>query len=447
MTASVEAEYLDEDGRGVGVLDDGGEVRVADLLPGEGAEVVIEHRSRQRPLAWARIARRTSSLSGDRAQPACPAFGDCGGCRWQHWRYAAQLAGKRERLVAALTAAGISVSVAETVPSPRTLGYRNVGKYVVAGTAGAIVLGAYRPRSHHVVSTLGCRVVEPAIDRAATEAKAALDAVSMAPYNERERTGHLRYVIVRAGADGDVVITLVTTPDAPPQAIERATAMLAPKVRGVAWMKNAATTGRIVSTDITPLAGVIDTHEQVAGATLAIAPDAFFQINRDQAQAIYDSAANLIAAGPGVRVIDAFCGAGGIALSLAGAGAEVIGIETRESAVKAAAQAAREAGLSARFVRGDAAELASLARDFAPDAIAVNPPRKGLSAAAMDALLGAAPAQVVYVSCNPTSFARDAATLGAHRYRLARVIPYDLMPGTAQVETLAIFETASAMST
>ncbi|HET6613350.1 MAG TPA: 23S rRNA (uracil(1939)-C(5))-methyltransferase RlmD [Kofleriaceae bacterium] len=448
MGEVIEATALDPDGCGVGQLGQGGEVRIADLLPGERAEIAIDHRSRHRSVAWGHITRRISPPSAHRCPPACPAFGACGGCVWQHWAYPAQLEGKRDRLQRALDSAGLRVPVAPTVPSPRIIGYRNAAKYVIAGAPGKVILGAFRPRTHEVVSTVGCRVVDPAIDAAATFAKTVLDETPLAIYDEGSRRGHLRYLVIRAGMAADVVLTVVTTPDAPRRTVENLAASSIGRagITGVAWMKNAATSGRITSADITPLSGTIETREQVAGATLAIAPDAFFQVNRDQALAIYDAIAASLGAGAGTRAVDVFSGAGGIALAVAARGAEVVGIERNANAVAAAQRAADDAGLPARFVCGDAATLATVAERVAPAAVMVNPPRKGLMPATLAALVKVAPARIAYMSCGPESLARDAAALSESGYRLDTVVPYDFLPGTAWVEALAMFEMSRARS-
>jgi 23S rRNA (uracil1939-C5)-methyltransferase len=204
----VTATGLDEAGWGVGTSA-GKLVHVADLLPGESAEVAIDHASPHRPEAWARIVRRLGPLSADRAEPACPAFGRCGGCVWQHLDYPAQLVAKRERLLAALAdvpglRAG-TVTVALVRPSPFELGYRNKGKYVAGKASGHLVLGAFAPRSHHVIDTLGCRVVTPVIDEVATWVRGAAETAELEPYDEGTRAGELRYVVVREVA-GDVIV-------------------------------------------------------------------------------------------------------------------------------------------------------------------------------------------------------------------------------------------------
>jgi 23S rRNA (uracil1939-C5)-methyltransferase len=125
----VTAASLDEAGHGVG-LAEGIRVHVADLLPGERAEVAIDHSSPHKPEAWGRVVRRIGALSPERVKPACPAFGRCGGCLWQHMSYPAQLAAKHARVVAALGPSATAVS--DVHPSPQLFGYRNKGKYVVA---------------------------------------------------------------------------------------------------------------------------------------------------------------------------------------------------------------------------------------------------------------------------------------------------------------------------
>src|ERR1044071_418021 len=205
---------LDEAGAGIGASG-AIAVHVADLLPGERAEVVIDHFSPHRPEAWGRIVKRVGRPSPDRVAPVCPGFGRCGGCVWQHLAYPAQLVAKRARITAALAevpaVASGAIEIAAVRPSPVLTGYRNKGKYVAGLSGDHLVLGGYAPRSHEVVDTLGCQVVAPIIDEVAIWVRGAAERAQLAPYDERSRTGELRYVIVRE-ADGDVLIVLVAAP-------------------------------------------------------------------------------------------------------------------------------------------------------------------------------------------------------------------------------------------
>lgn len=464
----VTATSLDEAGCGVGTSD-GVRVHVTDLLPGERAEVAIDHASPHRAEAWGRIVRRLSPPSSDRTEPACPGFGRCGGCVWQHLKYPAQLAAKRARVIAAL---GPEVEVAAVRPSPQELGYRNKGKYVVGASGEHIVLGAYAPRSHHVIDTLGCQVVAPIIDEVATWVRGAAERAQLVPYVEATRTGELRYVVVREASD-DVMIALVVAPGTPRSKLESVANALAkhPAVRGLVAITNDRRDGAIVPSGAS--AQVLFGHghlvEELAGVKLAVGASEFLQVNRGQAAAMYARVVELAteaarevgthapgtrivelgndavsrapasqraasSSGPlaGVRVVDLYAGLGGFGLSLARAGAEVVAVEIDRDAIAQLRRAAERAGLKLTTIAGDAA-LDLRAQLGAPDIVVVNPPRKGLSDGARQLVRELAPATVIYVSCGPESLARDIAELG---WRVDVVEPFDLMPGTAQVETI-----------
>src|ERR1043165_8554086 len=208
---------LDDAGAGIGASG-AIAVHVADLLPGERAEVVIDHFGPHKPEAWGRIVKRIGPPSADRVEPLCPGFGRCGGCVWQHLAYSAQLAEKRARVTGPMARVGVvasgTVEIGGVRPAPELTGYRNKGKYVVGQTGEHLLMGAYAPRSHEVVDTLGCRVVAPIIDEVALWTRGAAERAGLAAYAERARTGELRYVIVRE-AGGDVMVVLVVAPHAP----------------------------------------------------------------------------------------------------------------------------------------------------------------------------------------------------------------------------------------
>jgi 23S rRNA (uracil1939-C5)-methyltransferase len=456
---------LDEAGLGVGRV---GEVDVAvpDVLPGEQAEIVVEHLSPHRARAWGRVLQRVGPPAPERVPPSCPAFGRCGGCVWQHLAYGAQLERKRGLVAGALAAAGLGhVPVAPVLAAPAVTGYRNKGKYVIGTGPDGLVLGAYAPRTHEVVDTAGCRVVEPVIDRVAGAVREALTRTGLPAYDERRRTGVLRYAILRTGASGEVLVGLVTAGRAHHERLQGAARELEghSEVAGVVWLENQAESGALLDPQgaVACLAGRPTVTELVSGpgprgrnagqsttqVAIALGIGDFFQVNRAQAARLYAEAAQHVAAlaptdsGPdGMHVIDLYTGVGGIAFAVARSGARVLGVEAFAGAVAAARAAAERAGVSGqvRFCAGDAADLGRLAEEMRPDppdVIVVNPPRKGLEANARAAVIAAAPAGIVYVSCGPASLARDLAALVQAGWRIERVQPVDLMPGTPQIET------------
>jgi 23S rRNA (uracil1939-C5)-methyltransferase len=445
----VTAEHLDPQGAGVGRVD-GHEFHIADLLPGERAISSVEHRSPHRNLAWGEVLRRIGPTSPDRVAPRCPAFGRCGGCVWQHLSYPAQLEAKRARVLAAFASApalaGPLIEVAPVVASPRPWGYRNKGKYVAGYVGGHAVLGAYQPRSHVVVETLGCKVVEPVIDEVATWAAGAAAAAGIAPYLEGVGTGQLRYLVLRSNRDGDVLAGLVVAAARDVRRVVPLASALSrhPAVRSVLAMVNDRTDGSIapVGAPVTSLMGDRRLTEWVSGQPVEIGIGEFLQVNREQADAMYAKVAEFAEVGPASRAIDLYCGIGGIALALAAAGASVDAVEINGEAAQALAEVVRARQLPIAVHHGDAAKLTSALVGSA-NVVVVNPPRRGLSAEARHSVVALAAPRVVYVSCGPETLAHDLAALCSAGYTIEKVQPFDLMPGTAQVETVVALRRTS----
>ncbi len=452
---SVTCAALDDEGAGVGEAG-GRTVHVAGALPGERAAAVVEHLARQSPAAWARLE-AIEAPSPARRAPACRAFGACGGCHLQHLDYAAQLDWKRDRVARALGAHPTlaDVRVESCVASPRPLGYRNKSKLVAARAGQRLVLGAYAPRSHQVVDLGGCRIAEPPLDETAAALRALLEETGVRPYDEATLTGDLRHVVLRANQAGQVLaVFIVARPLPNGEALARRLRQARPEVIGVVEHEN-RTRGNVLFAEagradgagerVLDGAGALEDQIDAGGRTVRVtlSPGAFFQANRAVAGLAYAAIARAAALGPGDRVVDAYCGVGGIALALAPDAAEVIGIESHAGAIADATAAAARAGIgNARFVAGDAAgALAALDR---ADVVVLNPPRKGCAPAVIAEVTRLAPRLVAYLSCDPDTLARDLALFAAHGYRGEAVTPFDMLPHTPHVEALALVRRADA---
>jgi 23S rRNA (uracil1939-C5)-methyltransferase len=431
---------IDDDGAGATAGEQPPRVHIAGALPDERVAAVIEHVSTHAPEAWARLA-RIEAPSAARRAPACRAFGACGGCVLQHLDYDAQLGWKRARVARALAA--VDATVAACVASPRPLGYRNRSKLIPARVGGRLVLGAYAPRSHDVVDTTGCRVAEPPLDETATALASLLDQAGVIPYDERTLTGDLRHVVLRASHDGRVLATwVVARPLENGPALARAFRAARPEVIGVVEHINRGRGNAIfgdTSADRT-LDGDATIDDSVDGVRVRLSGAAFFQANRGVAGLAYGAIVRALAPRPSERVVDAYCGVGGIALALARAGAtDVIGIEVHAGAVTdATASAALNGVTGARFVAGDVAErLTAIER---ADLVVLNPPRKGCAPEVLAAVVRLAPRAIAYLSCDPDTLGRDLAWLAGPGYPAATVTPYDMLPHTPHVEALAILK-------
>lgn len=428
----VTAIDVDDDGAGLAAAG-GRTLHVRDLAPGESASVAIEHTSHHRPEAWARIVARTSALSRDRVEPACPAFGRCGGCPWQHLAYPAQLAAKERRVAQALDGVAVPSAV---VAAPALVHYRSKGKYVAGRSRGHLALGAWARDRHDFVDTAGCQVVTPAIDRARAAVIAAAAAARLAPWDERRGTGELRYAVIRESSDGAVLVGLVVRSSAPAAAVIAAGQALVDGagVAGVVRLDNDRTDGALFDRGPVTVAGAATVTERIAGVPIALGATEFAQVNPAQAAAMYAHVAGLVALVPGERAADVYAGLGGISFALAAGGGAVVAIERDASAVAALTAAATAAGLDVTGVVGDASVLAERGQALA--AVVVNPPRKGCGPATLAAITASSATRLVYVSCGPDSLGRDLRTLTAAGWRVDHVQPFDLMPGTAQVETV-----------
>jgi 23S rRNA (uracil1939-C5)-methyltransferase len=444
---SLACDDLDDDGAGL-ATHEGSRVHVAAALPGERVLATVTHVSSHRPEAWARLD-TIEAASPDRRAPACAAFGSCGGCVLQHLDVGAQLAWKRERLRRAVAAhaALAGVVVAPGVPSPHPLGYRNRSKLVCAAQDGRVVLGAFAPRSHDVVDLAGCRVSEAPLEALATRLRILLAEGSVAPYDERTFAGTLRHVVLRANHAGEVLVVLVVArPDAPGvAALARRLRDEHPEVAGVVENVNRTRGNVIYGQDdgadrVLEGAGALE--ERVGEVRLRLSPRAFFQANREVAALAYAAIARAVAPRPGEHIVDAYCGVGGIALTLARAAAvDVLGIEEHGAAIAdATASAALNGVAGARFVAGDVAvRLRDVTR---ADIVVLNPPRKGCGAAALVEVARLRPRVIAYLSCDPDTLARDLAALGARGYRVREVTPFDMLPHTPHVEALAVLDRA-----
>jgi 23S rRNA (uracil1939-C5)-methyltransferase len=439
---------LDDEGAGVTAPAPGDKdrtrVHVAGALPGERIAATIVHMSQHAPEAWATLD-AVEAPSPDRRAPACAAFGRCGGCVLQHYAYEAQLAWKRTRLARAL--GGLDVAVDACVASPRPLGYRNRSKLAAGGAGAKLVLGAYAPRTHDVVDTAGCRIAEPPLDDTAAALAALLRQANVTAYDERTLHGQLRHAVLRVAHDGRVLAAWVTArPLADGAALARAFRAARPEVIGVVEHVNRSR-GNVIfagaggSDTVLDGAATIEDTLDVGGRAVRVrlSPGAFFQANRAVAALAYAAIARALGVRAGDRVVDAYCGVGGIALALAPDAGEVVGIEAHAGAVAdAAASAALNGVTNARFVAGDVGrELAALE---GADVAVLNPPRKGCEPAVLAEVARLAPRAIAYLSCDPDTLARDLAVLATHGYRPRAVTPFDMLPHTPHVEALTILD-------
>ena len=390
-------------------------------------------------VAYARVE-EVLTPSPARIVPDCPHFGRCGGCQFRHVTYEEELLAKGQRVEDALARlAGVEGRTAATLPSPQVDRYRNKAQFPIS-PEGAV--GFYRPRSHQVLDVEDCPLQSPAANAAAAVVRAYMARRGVPGYRETDGTGELRHLYVRTNGAGESLICLVCRTGRLPgdqELVEELRRRCAP-VAGVVVNINPRDTNVVLGERYRTLWGADHLEDTLCGHRFSLSPAAFYQVNRLQAERLYAAAVELAELTGRERVLELYCGAGTITLALAAHAARVLGVEVVPQAVENARENARRNGVeNVEFLLGDAGTAAEAlaARGERPDVVVVDPPRKGLDAAAVAGVIAMAPRRIVYVSCDPGTLARDVALLSAGGYALREARPVDMFPRTAHVETVA----------
>jgi len=359
--------------------------------------------------------------------------------------YAGQLADKHARVVLALRdALGDAAPAIEPVmPAGRQTGYRVQVKHVVARTRQGVTIGLYRPGTHHVADATGCPLHDSLIARALPRLRDALVQSNVPIHGATGATRPgIRYALLRASIhERRILVTLVSSLRrlVEAEAIARALRGALP-LAGLLVNTNATTGNVIVGAQTQRVWGAAELCDRYGDVELSASPVAFVQANTRMAARIYAAIADAAALGGEERVVDLYCGVGGIALTLAARAREVVAIETEPAAIRAArTNAQRNRRRNVRFEVGRVEERGDALAALRPDVVTLNPPRKGCGPAVETALIDAGVPRILYLSCDPTSFARDAAALVRGGYRLERIRPFDLMPHTEHIELLGEF--------
>ena len=380
--------------------------------------------------------------SPDRIAPDCPAYPRCGGCALRHLRYEAELRMKLERVNAAYRRiGGLTLEASEILGAAEPEGYRNKAVYAVSPDLRP---GFYRPRSHDVIPVERCRIQTGAADRAARAVCDFARANGFSAYDEATGRGLLRHIFTRsARSDGALQVTVVAAGGFGAKTPELVAAVRSacPETVGVILNVNRSPGNTVLAGDFYTLWGADTLSDTLCGSRFALSPRSFYQVNPAQAERLYDRAVACAAPEGRGLVLDLYCGAGTISLRLARDAERVVGAEIVPEAVENARENAKRNGIeNVEFLCADAGEAAEelLRRGERPDAVVLDPPRKGLSETVIRAVAGMAPARVVYVSCDVATQARDLKRFAQLGYRAEEAVAVDMFPRTAHVETVVL---------
>ena len=441
------SEIIDITNLGFGVCKkDGQVVFVNGAVPGDVAEIKIIKVGSSYSVGR---VEKFITLSDKRVEGRCD-NALCRSCAYKCLSYEYEKQLKEESVRQIFKKAGLSdVKIASLVGSPAEKEYRNKAQYPIAmDKNGEYIIGFYAPKSHRVTEAADCPLAPEIFSRIIEALRGFFKEYSLSVYNEESGEGLLRHIYLRRGEiSGEVLLTLVINGDSLPHS-DRLTRLINenfPEIVGILLNINTENTNIILGEKFITLYGRDYIFDTLGGVALKITAPSFYQVNREAAELLYAKAKELAQPTKDDLLLDLYCGAGSIGLSMADEAGEVIGIEIVESAVECATFNAEINHINnASFYAGDASdtkkilEPAEKARGekIKPDIVIFDPPRGGTTEELIEHISGLNPKRIVYISCNPATLARDMVVLKKYGYEGDTVTPFDLFPLTGHVESI-----------
>ncbi|WP_430788410.1 23S rRNA (uracil(1939)-C(5))-methyltransferase RlmD [Virgibacillus flavescens] len=437
-------EDLTHEGSGVGKIN-GYPLFVPNALPGEEATVKVVKANKN--FGFGKLL-ELNKVSPERIDPVCHEH--CNGCGLQHMSYSLQLEMKMNQVKNAMK----KVAHLEHVPVHPIIGmdepmhYRNKVQLPVGEKEnGELITGFYQKRSHHIIeNTETCVTHNEVINEVVKTVRTAASRLGISAYNEKAHKGVLRHIMVRTGEETkDIMVVIVTRTDKLPQKDELVKELTEtyPNIKSIMHNVNNKRTNVILGNKTNLLWGDEYIHDKIGDITFAISAKSFYQVNPVQTKVLYEKALEYAKIGSDDVVIDAYCGIGTISLFLAQQAKKVYGVEIVPEAISDAKKNAKLNGITnAEFVVGEAEKVMPwwTAQGLKPDVIVVDPPRKGCDEELLKAMIEMQPKRIVYVSCNPSTLARDLRILEDGGYGTKEVQPVDMFPQTSHVECCALIE-------
>jgi 23S rRNA (uracil1939-C5)-methyltransferase len=454
----LEIQSLAFGGRGVAKVD-GFVVFVEDALPGQ---VVTARILRKRKgYAEARVV-EILKPSPEAVEPRCPHFRDCGGCLFQHLEYAAQLKYKRQQVLESLLHLGgfAHPPVRETLASPQQFYYRNKMEFSFGDQRWLpraeieqralakpkdFALGLHvRGRFDKILDIDVCYLQSPRSVEILNIVRELVLKSGIPPYNTRAHSGYWRHLVIRDGKNtGDLMVNLVTADGREfhkmVDELARQLSQKFPEITTIVHNINRRKAQVATGDEERILFGPGFIREKIGQRIFQISANSFFQTNTNGAKLLYDKVVEFADFRPQEVVYDLYAGAGAIALYIADRVRQVIGFEIVEDAVNDAERnCALNGAANCRFVAGDLketlADAAAVEKWGKPATVIIDPPRAGMHDDVLARVVELRPQKIVYVSCNPATFARDVKILGENGYELKMAQPVDMFPHTAHIE-------------
>ena len=380
-----------------------------------------------------------------RVKPVCPIIKRCGGCSIQHISYGAQLEFKTKRVKDAVERIGKikDVKILPAIGMKDPYNYRNKAQFPVGIDKNGVAIGFYAQRSHDIINCDSCKIQHPVCDKVILVVRDFIKEFGISTYNEKTNKGLIRHLLIRTGfSTGEVMVCFVVNGAQIPNAdilIERLA-----KIEGMTSIvinTNRIRTNVILGDKTKTLYGKDYITDFIGNVKFEISPLSFFQVNPMQTEVLYNKVIEFADLKGDENVLDIYCGIGSISLFLAKKAKEVLGVEIIPEAVNDARKnAVINEITNAKFEIGSAEDIVLIAakEGFAADVVVVDPPRKGCDIEVINSLLKIKPEKIVYVSCEPSTFARDAQILCENGYKVEIIQPVDQFCHTTHVECVVL---------
>ena len=469
-------ECVEFPNKGVLRTEEGALVVIKNAIPGQKVSAAVQKVRKGK--CEGRLLEVLEKSPLELPEPGCVHAGDCGGCTYQSLPYEEQLSLKaaqvKKLIDEVLLPGNEGYEFLGIRPSPRQDGYRNKMEFSFGDECkdGALALGMHRRGSFYdIVNVPECRIVDGDFRKVLAVTLDYFRGRGISYYHKLRHTGYLRHLLVRkAVKTGEILVDLVTTTQIGPEEQklldewrnELLSVTFEGKMTGILHTKNDSVADTILNEGTDILFGQDYFYEELLGLRFKITPFSFFQTNSLGAEVLYETAREFIgdaltrgetkvasdAALPGGKsaekagkvVFDLYSGTGTIAQMLAPVAGKVIGVELVAEAVEAARENAVLNGLhNCEFIAGDVLKVLDEVEER-PDYIVLDPPRDGVHPKALEKIIRYGVPQMVYISCKPTSLARDLEVLTARGYEVKKVACVDMFPGTVHVETVIMMQ-------
>lgn len=376
----------------------------------------------------------------------CPAFGLCGGCTYQRLDYVKELEHKKQQIEKLFVDNNIEIKDIPINPSPLLHGYRNKMEYTFGdqGKGTELMLGLHaRGRFYEVVDTTGCNLVHPDFERIRQAAVDYGREQGLSYYRKMNHKGYLRHLVVRLAMNtGQLMVNLVTSSQDQADLsifVEKLRALpLENTLASVLHTTNDSPADAIVPEELEILYGIDFIVEKMNDLEFKISPFSFFQPNVQGASKLYNKAAEYVGEEKDALIYDLYSGTGTISQVLAKNAKKVVGVEIVEEAVEASIENAKRNSIdNIEFIQDDVLNFLQSDAHKA-DIILLDPPREGVHSKAVEKIIAAAPRKIIYISCNPASFVRDAYDFLQAGYEIVDAEIFDQFPRTVHVETVVL---------